>query len=609
VHPGALFILVFAARISLSNPAAHLPQGVSFLSPADGAKYVLPGTTIIARFDRPAELPADAPSLFNVTGSVSGRHPGSVVSSGGRTLIFKPASAFAWNETVTVTLALDNTGLSPNTRPAATFSFTTARKMAKGPPGFEREFGVTVPSPRSSGVPPLPGMHAMGMDTIPSAFPKIDIHDYGDTSSGLLFLSNFTVPLTVTPYLLILRNDGSPVFYRAMSAYCTDFKIQPNGLLTYFDAGADAFYEMDSSYAIVDSFRTGNGYATDIHELRILPDGHALLMAYDPETVDMSKIVAEGDSAATVIGLIIQELDAAKNVVFQWRSWDHYAITDATHEVLTAETIDYVHGNALELDADGNLLVSCRHMDEITKIDRQTGDIIWRWGGKHNQFTFLNDQFRFSHQHALRRIANGHFTLFDNGNYHVPEISRAVEYALDETDMTAEPVWQYRNLPDTFGGAMGYVQRLPNGNTLIGWGATNPSVTEVRSDGTKVFELNLPSQVYSYRAYRLDWNDRLVTGTTPGRPAPEPAEVILEQNYPNPFNPSTTIRYALPGRSHVTLSVFNSLGQQVAALVNETQDAGYHDVRFDGGTLSSGVYFYRLRAGEYVATKTLLVIR
>jgi hypothetical protein len=83
----------------------------------------------------------------------------------------------------------------------------------------------------------------------------------------------------------------------------------------------------------------------------------------------------------------------------------------------------------------------------------------------------------------------------------------------------------------------------------------------------------------------------------------------LAQNYPNPFNPSTTIRYALPQRSHVTLTVFNTLGQQVATLVNETQGAGYHDVRFDGSGLASGVYFYRLSAGPYVAAKELLLLK
>ena len=83
----------------------------------------------------------------------------------------------------------------------------------------------------------------------------------------------------------------------------------------------------------------------------------------------------------------------------------------------------------------------------------------------------------------------------------------------------------------------------------------------------------------------------------------------LNQNYPNPFNPSTTIRYGLPNRSHVSLTVFNTLGQQVSILRNGEEDAGYHEVQFNATNLPSGVYFYRLRAGDFVETKRLLLIR
>jgi hypothetical protein len=88
-----------------------------------------------------------------------------------------------------------------------------------------------------------------------------------------------------------------------------------------------------------------------------------------------------------------------------------------------------------------------------------------------------------------------------------------------------------------------------------------------------------------------------------------PHEFVLHQNYPNPFNPSTSIRYGLPQRSTVSLSIFNTLGQRVATLVKGEQEAGYHEVMFNATGFSSGIYFYRMTAGNFVETKKLLLLR
>jgi photosystem II stability/assembly factor-like uncharacterized protein len=98
-----------------------------------------------------------------------------------------------------------------------------------------------------------------------------------------------------------------------------------------------------------------------------------------------------------------------------------------------------------------------------------------------------------------------------------------------------------------------------------------------------------------------------ITTVTAGTEVPR--GFSLDQNYPNPFNPSTTIKYALPSRSHVTLTVYNTLGQSVRELVNGEMEAGCHSVSFDASGLASGVYFYRIRAGDFVSTKRLLLLR
>lgn len=88
-----------------------------------------------------------------------------------------------------------------------------------------------------------------------------------------------------------------------------------------------------------------------------------------------------------------------------------------------------------------------------------------------------------------------------------------------------------------------------------------------------------------------------------------PSTFALGQNYPNPFNPSSTIRYSLPQQTAVSLTIYNALGQFVATLVNTTQDAGFHEIRFNAGDLPSGLYFYRLRAGDLVQTRRLVLLR
>jgi len=179
--------------------------------------------------------------------------------------------------------------------------------------------------------------------------------------------------------LIITDNFGTPVFYRKTPDFNLDFKRQPGGILTYYDNFKYYFSALDSSYQVIDSFTIGNGYALDYHELLILENNHILLLGQDYQQVAMDTVVPGGDSNAVVVGQIIQEQDENRNVVFQWRSWDHYKIIDATYDIeLTDTLIDYVHANALEVDLDENILISSRHLDEITKIDRQTGNTIWR---------------------------------------------------------------------------------------------------------------------------------------------------------------------------------------------------------------------------------------
>ena len=577
---------------------------VRYLSPLPDSRYILPGTNIIIRTDRPIETDAAFRLIRGIAGTRSGIHRYAVrVSDDGRTVTCQPESLFAASEKVTVNVDT-SLALWPDPAGGGEFTFTTSGTI-QDPPALRKMLQSTdIPKGNSS-----PGPDRMrGRSTLAGGdvLPNIDVTLSDPTSPGYLFLSPLPWDETSIPALLILRNDGTTVFARDLPANGYDFKPQPNGMLTYYDDGSATFLVMDRTCTVVDTIRCGNGYVTDPHELRILPDGHALLLGVDDQTVDMSRIVPGGYSSALVVGYIIQELDQNKNVVFQWRSWDHFQITDAEHLDLTATWIDYVHGNSLDVDTDGNILLSSRHLNEITKINRETGAIIWRLGGMNNQFRFVNDPIGFSYQHAVRRIADGNITLLDNGDFHVPAFSRAVEYALDEVNKTATLVWQYRNTPDVFGFAMGFVQRMENGNTLIGWGAGNPSVTEVTADGTKVYEMTFDPGIYSYRAFRYDWQPATISSASAER---TPAAYMLAQNYPNPFNPTTTIHFSIAQQSPVSLEVFNTLGQRVATLVDEERPPGTYSERFDGTRLASGVYICRLKAGNFTAAQKMVLLR
>ncbi len=151
--------------------------------------------------------------------------------------------------------------------------------------------------------------------------------------------------------------------------------------------------------------------------------------------------------------------------------------------------------------------------------------------------------------------------------------------------------------PTGSGGGIAGADGVPNGNLLT---AKCDLAEAIVYDTVLTDSQRLAIEQYLNGKYNI------VTGVKEQQ-ANLPEKFLLEQNYPNPFNPSTTIRYSLPLRSQVTLTVFNTLGQRVAALVQGEQEAGNHEVRFDGAGLASGVYFYQLRAGEFVQTRKLVL--
>jgi len=353
--------------------------------------------------------------------------------------------------------------------------------------------------------------------------PPIQASIYDSTkTNGYYYCVPFSlsVPVDYSPTQMILDNYFRIIYYRFFGAggplgSSTDFKIQPNGKMSYFLL--NKFYILDENFKIIDSVSAKNGYSMDPHELRILPNGNYLYLAVKDTTMNLLPYKWFGDNNnepglpnATVKTAVIQELNSKKELVFEWVSTypGRFKFGDVDSVWLNIKpNVDWTHSNALDVDTDGNILLSTRHFNEITKINRTTGEIMWRFGGKNNQFIFANDTIGFTGQHFIRRIANGNVTLFDNGAFTDPPVARALEYQLDEKNKIATLKWQYIKDSKVSSTAMGSVQRLENGNTLINYGfipSSHPNFILLDNDSKPIAEVKLPPTYASYRLYNYN---------------------------------------------------------------------------------------------------------
>lgn len=304
---------------------------------------------------------------------------------------------------------------------------------------------------------------------------------------------------------MIIDRSGSPVWVRLFSDAVVDFQLQPAGKLTAWtssELGISCFQEMDLTGRLLRTYSAEALEGTAPHELRMISDGY-VLFGIEFRTMDLTPF--NGHPAARIRGTLI-EMHKGGAGTWRWDPFEHFSVADAASDVLLTESnVNPWHGNAIDIDSDGNLLVSFRNSDEITKISTHNGQILWRLGGKKNQFSFVNDRFNgFSHQHGVRRLSNGNVLMFDNGNGHSPQVSRAVEYRLDETRKIAELVWEYSPNPPLYGYALGFAQRLANGHTLICFG-TSSTIIEVDQAGRKRWEAIINEQNrYAYRAISID---------------------------------------------------------------------------------------------------------
>ena len=624
VRPCILFVLFIISGSALQaqtslpfcTPSTESKKVVVYQYPQPGEQNVLPSTTIIIRpYSDIIHSHSPSDFSFEVSGSQSGDHNGKIsICDDNETVIFVPENPFTTGERVSVSFSI----LGRDPLPPINYFFVITSLSAEVQEYWRKYFEIQFESVNAAFRDQTAQAQAhntgIPLDTLPWYFPKLqlDLSSAG-VSSGNIFLTPMGSTITTEfAFITIVDNYAKPLYWREIngkSGGTADFKVLPNNNLVFPIAirgsggsfGEGVFYEMDSHFQIIDSFKMGNGIVPDIHDFELLPNGHTLFEAYVPVKVG-PLIVADN---------VIQEVDQkSKQVVFEWRALSHFQLSDTYEDTTTPTAIDFAHLNSIQTDTDGNIIASFRNLDEVAKIDRQTGEIMWHWGGKHNQFTFLGDTLKFSHQHHARRIPNGHITMFDNGNNHsvyfqgnpiTAPSSRAIEYDLDEIHQTANAVWQYKNIP--FSNAAGSVQRLPTGNTLIGLGnLSSPAVIEVNPKNDVVFQLSLPQQTVSYRAYKYDWQSAAVAASSASENAFE-----LQSIYPNPAVNVATISFRTYSPGIVKVEVIDVFGNSHCPSKQYISDKVIHTFNLDLRNLNTGVYYCKLSQNGNSILKTIVV--
>jgi Arylsulfotransferase (ASST) len=322
---------------------------------------------------------------------------------------------------------------------------------------------------------------------------------------------------------MIIDDLGRPIWFRK-GKYALNFKVQQyqdEPVLTWWEGKAlphpsvGEYLILDGSYGEITRVQAGNGYRGNQHDFLITPQGTALLTVYNPVRWDLSPL--GGPVVGSVMEGVVQEVDIETGeVLFEWHSLEHVGPEESYRKAYYSEHLDYFHLNSIDVDHDENLLVSARNTWAVYKIDRESGEIVWRLGGKKSDFE-MGEGTQTAFQHDARRQGDGTLTIFDNGaGPQVHPQSRGLVLELDEDDMTATLVREYTSPDELVSTSQGNMQVLPNGNVFIGWGS-EPVISEFSHDGELLFNAHLPPDDDSYRAFRFPWK---------GQPSEAPAVAV-----------------------------------------------------------------------------------
>jgi Arylsulfotransferase (ASST) len=320
--------------------------------------------------------------------------------------------------------------------------------------------------------------------------------------------------------LLIIDQNGDTVWFNPAppGGLTKDLNVQEyrgEPVLTWWAntqrSGSDGIgdgigFIADHQYNVLAHVAAGNGLKTDFHELNLTDRGTALITAYRSKKINQSKFGGSADSYAW--SGVAQEIDIATGkVVFEWDSLDHVGLGETLHSFYPGtpnRPFDYFHINSVAVAHDNDLLISGRNTSTVYKVDRQTGEVKWRLGGRKSDFE-LGPGVRFWWQHHVREPYDNVLSVFDDAASPTKERqSRGILLELDTVHMRATLRRAYTSPARLLAVNQGSMQMLQDGRVLIGWGS-EPAFTEFTSEGTELLNGELPHGDWTYRTFAAEW--------------------------------------------------------------------------------------------------------
>jgi hypothetical protein len=298
----------------------------------------------------------------------------------------------------------------------------------------------------------------------------------------------------------IVDNEGRVRWYvTSEDPVLNNFQAHPSGEYTMF--GTE---DLTRLYKVLDErgdvVRTIGCVDRDtrFHEIRVMPQDDYWALCDHEIPTDLSS--RGGAVDGSVNWTVLQHVGADGELLFEFDTSEHFSLDDIDPDVIDgADAVNITHGNAIEFDADGNVLLSFRSLNEVTKVDVTTGEVLWRLGGRASQFAIDDPTRDFAGQHGLRLAEPGVLQLLDNGR-EAP--SRLVRYLIDEQAMTAERVMEYSHASNALTLVGGSTQVLTGNRALVSFGRTG-RVAEVDETGAQTFELTGLEGQYIFRAFRV----------------------------------------------------------------------------------------------------------